>query len=60
MNQPTTEEIASYIKMALTAEWNGNLDNIELPKFPLDLLEECNFAVTQLIQAFQNQSNFFF
>ena len=49
MNQTTTKEITSYMKVVLIAKWNRNSDKIELPKFPLDLLEECNFVVKLLV-----------
>jgi hypothetical protein len=51
------EEVAGYMEQLFIAESRG--ENIEMPRWPLDLLEECGYAVKMLIKAAQNQSEFF-
>ena len=58
MALPTTEEIASYMKSRFIAELTGSVEISEMPRFPLELLEECNFSVKLLIKAARNQSEF--
>lgn len=59
MHQPSTEEIASYMKQRFCAELKGNKEKLDLPNFPLELLQECNFAMKLLAQAIRNQSKYF-
>lgn len=56
MDKPTTEQIASYMRSRFIVELKGAVEEIQMPRFPLDLLEECNFAVKLLVRASQNQS----
>ena len=56
MAQPTTQEIASYMQSRFTAELTGSVDKLQMPRFPLDLLEDCNFAARLLLRAARNQS----
>lgn len=58
MPQPTTEEIATYLKAAFNAEMRGELGLLQMPRYSLDLLEECNFAAKLLVKATRNQSEF--
>src|ERR1700687_378762 len=56
MALPTTHEIASYMQSRFTAELTGSVDKLQMPRFPLDLLEDCNFAARLLLKAARNQS----
>jgi hypothetical protein len=56
MALPTTQQIASYMKSRFIAELTGSVDKLQLPRFSLDLLEECNFATILLLRAARNQS----
>ena len=56
MNNPTTEQIAFYMGARFIAELRGSVEEIQMPRFPLDLLEECNFAIKLLVKASRNQS----
>jgi len=56
MDKPTTEEIAFYMRSRFIAELNGTLEIFQMPRFPMDLLEECNFATKLLVKASRNQS----
>jgi hypothetical protein len=56
MALPTTQEIASYMKARLLAELTGSVERLQMPGFPVDLLEECNFATKLIIKAARNQS----
>ena len=56
MDTPTTQQIASYMKSRFIAELRGATDKLQMPRFPLDLLEECNFAIKLLVKASKNQS----
>jgi hypothetical protein len=56
MATPTTHEIALYMQSRFSAELTGSVDKLQMPRFPLDLLEECNFAARLLVRAARNQS----
>lgn len=56
MDKPTTQQIASYMKSRFIAELRGATEQLQMPRFPLDLLEECNFATKLLVKASRNQS----
>ena len=56
MYTPTTHEVAAYMKKRFIAELKGSAGEVQLPRFPLDLLEECNFAIKLLVKATRNQS----
>jgi hypothetical protein len=56
MALPTTQQIASYMKSRFFAELTGSVEKLQMPRFPLDLLEECNFASKLLLRAVRNKS----
>jgi hypothetical protein len=56
MDTPTTQQIASYMKSRFISELRGATEELQIPRFPLDLLEECNFATKLLVRASKNQS----
>jgi hypothetical protein len=56
MALPTTPEIAFYMKSIFLAELSGSVDKLQMPNFPLDLLEDCNFAIKLLSRAVRNKS----
>lgn len=56
MYNPTTHEVANYMKKLFAAELKGCAEEVPLPRFPLELLEECNFAMKLLVRASRNQS----
>jgi hypothetical protein len=56
MDLPTTQDIASYMKSRFMAELTGSVEKLEMPRFPGDLLEDCNFATTLLLRAARNKS----
>jgi hypothetical protein len=56
MAPPSTKEIGSYMKSRFLAELKGSVDKLQMPRFSVDLLEECNFATTLLVRAARNQS----
>jgi len=56
MDTPTTQQIASYMKSRFIAELRGATKKLQISRFPLDLLEECNFATKLLVKASKNQS----
>ena len=56
MALPTTQQIASYMKSRFIAELTGSVEKLQMPRFPLDLLEECNFASKLLLRAVRNKS----
>ena len=52
----TTEELATYMKRLFIAENKGRGDLLELATLPLDLLEECHYAIKMIMQAIRNKS----
>jgi len=56
MALPTTQEIADYMKATFIAELTGSAEKLQMPRFPLDLLEECNFATKLVLKAVRNKS----
>jgi len=56
MALPKTQEIATYMTSRFLAELNGSVENFQMPRFPLDLLEDCNFATKLLVRAVGNKS----
>jgi hypothetical protein len=58
MALPTTQQIAAYMKSRFIAELTGSVEKLQMPRFPLDLLEDCNFASNLLLRAVRNKSKF--
>ena len=50
-----TEQIAEYLQSLFAAEMKGIIDDVPLPSWNLDLLEDCRYAAIVLRQAIQNQ-----
>lgn len=60
MALPTTDEIASYMKIRFIAELTDSVEQLQMPRFPLELLKECNFAAKLLVKTTRNQGKFSF
>ena len=52
----TAEEIATYLKLLFRKELHGQQEEIPIPTFSIDLLEECHYEVRQLVQAAKKTS----
>jgi len=50
-----TEQIAAYLRSLFVAEMKGIIDDVPMPRWDLDLLEDCRYAAIVLRQAAQNQ-----
>ena len=50
-----TREIAAYMHLLYEAELQGK-DDIPLPNWSLDLLEDCRYAVKVILKALRNES----
>lgn len=53
-----TEAVATYLKALFIAELNSSHDDLGMPKWSLDLLEDCHWAVKVMARAWRNQSEF--
>lgn len=51
-----TIEIATYLRRLFTAELESKGEDVPLPDWPIDLLEECHYSIKVMIAAVQNQS----
>jgi hypothetical protein len=50
-----TQRIAVYLKKLFLAEINGNIDIISMPKWEMELLEDCRYAAVLVARAVKNQ-----
>ena len=50
-----TREIPTYMHLLYEAELQGK-DDIPLPNWSLDLLEDCQYAVKVILKALRNES----
>lgn len=50
-----TEEIAAYMRHLFKAQVRGN-DNVPMPSWPIELLEDCRYAVKVIVNAVSNPS----
>jgi len=51
-----TEEVADYLQKLLISELRGGDEEPNMPDWPLEFLEEANYAVKLLLQAIKNKS----
>jgi len=49
-----TKQISAYMRLLYDAELQGK-DDIPLPNWPIDLLEDCRYAVKVIVQGLNNQ-----
>ena len=50
-----TQRIAVYLRDLFKAEIRGNIDEVFMPTWNLDLLEECRYAAIVIARACRNQ-----
>jgi hypothetical protein len=51
-----TKEVAAYLRKLCAAELQSNGRKVPFPKWPVDLLEECEYAAKVIVQAIKNPS----
>lgn len=50
-----TQQIAIYLKKLFLAEINGENDTIPMPKWEMELLEDCRYTAVLVARAVKNQ-----
>jgi hypothetical protein len=51
-----TEKVATYMRSLFSAELKGKSDEVVMPKWSLDFLEDCNWAVKVMVAAWRKRS----